>query len=252
MWREREVGTRLKKAIARYWRPGSGRASIRNFQAQFSEWVRSADGAGQALLWSPERLQNFQGVTYAAISTYVQGEVLPSIEWIEAAAEFLGVRHEWLAWGIGEPTDEEERRQRASAPSEYSALDTRAWAALLSECPDLSRGVSDFVQVPILRVAHLYFAKELQHRGIRPSGDVEISVEERGDLWVQVCAAIGAALHAPLDALPAGSLWGTGRDDYFMTMTLALKSLAQFADRALLPYRADAAVDMGHEEKNDG
>lgn len=48
------------------------------------------------------------GSSYGSVNAYVAGRTRPRDDWIEAAAEVLGVRKAWLASGEGKITDTEE------------------------------------------------------------------------------------------------------------------------------------------------
>lgn len=48
------------------------------------------------------------GATYRSVLNYMNGVETPSVEWIDAAADLLGVRRAWLAFEEGARTEEEE------------------------------------------------------------------------------------------------------------------------------------------------
>lgn len=61
-----------------------------------------------------------RGSAYASVHSYVKGEAIPSLEFVETAADVLGVRPEWLGFGRGEPTEEqEENRTRQTQAHEH-------------------------------------------------------------------------------------------------------------------------------------
>ena len=62
--------------------------------------------------------------SYGSVNSYVKGKSEPRRDWIEAAAETLGVRAEWLARGDGAMTAAEEAiRQRIDAGTSDEAYD---------------------------------------------------------------------------------------------------------------------------------
>lgn len=58
------------------------------------------------------------GNSYPVIYRYLKGTAVPPVEFLEAAAEILGVKPAWLAFGTGPRDDEEERVQRVQAERE--------------------------------------------------------------------------------------------------------------------------------------
>lgn len=64
-----------------------------------------------------------EGVSYPTVIGYFSDKVKPSPEWLSAAAELLGVRAEWLAFGTG-GRDENEARSLAGLAAE--AEDSRS------------------------------------------------------------------------------------------------------------------------------
>lgn len=73
-------------------------------------------GTGTRELWRRVRAdlgQNAPGASYGTIQGYTSGKVArPRLEVLKAMARALDVRHEWLAWGDGEPTEQQELRRR--------------------------------------------------------------------------------------------------------------------------------------------
>ena len=49
-----------------------------------------------------------RGSTYASVHSYVRGDATPGLEFVETAADVLGVRPEWLAFERGRPTQAEQ------------------------------------------------------------------------------------------------------------------------------------------------
>ena len=79
-----DTNTRLREAIQEVWG-----GSIRGFQREMER-------------------REVRGSSYATIYSYLRGDTQPSRDFLEAAADVLGVRLRWLRFGEGEPTGEEE------------------------------------------------------------------------------------------------------------------------------------------------
>jgi len=73
------------------------------------------------------------GTALSSIQAYLNGSVTPSLGWVEAASQILGVRTAWLAFGGGFPTEAEQdvihtsttKGERATAPASANAPTTR-------------------------------------------------------------------------------------------------------------------------------
>jgi transcriptional regulator with XRE-family HTH domain len=71
--------------------------------------------------------QGVPGASTGAVYRYLSAEATPAVEFLQAAADVLRVKVEWLTYGSGEPTEveeelsERERRERTPEPH---------WAAL--------------------------------------------------------------------------------------------------------------------------
>ena len=59
-----------------------------------------------------------KGSAYPSIYSYLKGKSAPSLEFLQEAAELLGVRLMWLAFGEGEPTEEAAAPRRVGLLSE--------------------------------------------------------------------------------------------------------------------------------------
>jgi transcriptional regulator with XRE-family HTH domain len=96
------LGTRLQEALAGW---GGPRKGIRSLERKLKERTPPVPGSSRTM-----------------IHQYIAGKVEPSLAFVSAAAEILGVREAWLAFGEGEPqakpTDPSEAfRGRGSAPA---------------------------------------------------------------------------------------------------------------------------------------
>ena len=59
------------------------------------------------------------GRTLSSIRTYLEGKQEPSLAFLREAAEVLGVRLPWLTYGIGQPTEEEQRAVETAADPKF-------------------------------------------------------------------------------------------------------------------------------------
>ncbi|CAN5188110.1 hypothetical protein BH24GEM2_BH24GEM2_13810 [soil metagenome] len=101
------VAERLRHAIEKGTGPGAG--SIRKFHKWISE-------------------ENVPGTSYPVIHRYLKGTAKPPVEFLEVAADLLGVRLAWLVLGEGKPTELEQwvaehGEPEAPKPRERNALD---------------------------------------------------------------------------------------------------------------------------------
>jgi transcriptional regulator with XRE-family HTH domain len=72
------------------------------------------------------------GTSYPAVHRYLKGEVTPSIEFLTAAAQLLGVREAWLMTGQGQSTEEEDR---AGGADELRSAENALWGEFASRIP---------------------------------------------------------------------------------------------------------------------
>jgi hypothetical protein len=77
-----------------------------------------------------DRTPAVPGSSLSAIQSYLRGDAEPTPRFLLAAAQLLAVRPEWLAWGIGAPTEEEEAARRESPEEELQRLSTAVYQAL--------------------------------------------------------------------------------------------------------------------------
>lgn len=63
---------------------------------------------GRDIRWLQKELEGrgAPNSTYSSVYRYVRGRVEPPLDWIRSAADVLGVRAPWLAFGQGQPTEE--------------------------------------------------------------------------------------------------------------------------------------------------
>jgi hypothetical protein len=106
------LGGRLRWAYQQ--QPARGRErGLRLFQRQMEE---AAPGV--------------QGTSLSAIQGYLKGNGEPSLRFIKHAARLLAVRAEWLAWGEGAPTEDEEASRRESPEGQLFRTSDAVLAAL--------------------------------------------------------------------------------------------------------------------------
>lgn len=88
------LGQRLERALERY-----APEEIRGDKQAFQQALRDRMGSENSR----------QGTSYPAVLGYFAGKVTPSLPWVLEASALLNVRVSWLAFGEGEPTEDEER-----------------------------------------------------------------------------------------------------------------------------------------------
>lgn len=91
------IGERLREAIE-LWPPEGKQRGVRRFQREMEARAAVLASGGQSLL----------GVSYPSINSYLNGETVPSIEFLREAADLLGVQFVWLVTGEGDRTRSEE------------------------------------------------------------------------------------------------------------------------------------------------
>lgn len=106
------IGARLRQAIEQ-WRSGS----IREFQREMQ-----ARGAPRS--------------TYPTINSYLKDENEPPTSFFTEAASLLGVRPEWLAFGTGEQTDQQEAIARLAEAARHTENEPN-YQAIIEAVPDL-------------------------------------------------------------------------------------------------------------------
>jgi len=85
-----------------------------------------------------------RGTSYGGIRSYVEGRVHhPRIDLLRVIADVLGVRFEWLAYGVGAQTEQAEQVLHAADKVAAKAVEPepqeRALAAMIEEWPALAR-----------------------------------------------------------------------------------------------------------------
>jgi len=90
---------------------------------------------GVGLLKTKLEKRKAPGANYPSISSYLKDDVDPPLAFIQAAADALGIRKVWLAYGEGAPTEEEERRRVGNEEDDPSS----PYALILRAIPDLER-----------------------------------------------------------------------------------------------------------------
>lgn len=153
------------------------------------------------------------GTSLSAIQGYLRGEPEPSLRFIEEAARLLGVRGEWLAWGAGAPTEEEEAIRRETPEEELAQVCAAVYGAL--GIPDQGFGRATEVWAPAARQAAIAYW-QARHLWVTLTGEGErLSRPEATE-------AIAAAIAAPLEALVMDPLRVDDLPDYVQAIALAI------------------------------
>lgn len=143
------------------------------------------------------RIEGTTGATYPSIGGYLKDRVTPPIEFIAAAAKALGVRAEWLAFGIGEPTDLLESKRRRAEDNERLKRHADTIARIERVFPEFSE-LPGYVRV----VAHTLAADMAMEAGFR--------AQDAGAKWSQrqvdghvlrIISSMADAIYRPLLAL---------------------------------------------------
>ena len=106
------VGERLGWAIEK--RPAIGKQrGLRKFQRDIEK--RAAE------LWEAEKIK-IPGVSMLSIMKYLKDDVTPSVAFLREAAQLAGVRPEWLAFGSGLRSEDEEKWVKETPDEVLQAL----------------------------------------------------------------------------------------------------------------------------------
>lgn len=180
------IGRRLRWAIDR--RPSKGRQrGVRRFQ-------REIEGRAEA-----EGRQNL-GVTLTSIMKYLNDEVMPSIAFLELAADLLGVRVGWLAFRDGTPF--RIASVLVDGADEYQARVERAFSK--GAGVDLPLRGPALLQIPGAPTAVHALLQDLWYRRLviwRPRWRSTNQGKDRAKLEVRLAWQIGQAIAAPLKRL---------------------------------------------------
>ncbi len=148
-----------------------------------------------------------KGSAYPSIHSYLKGKSVPSLEFLQEAAELLGVRPVWLAFEEGAPTEMEEiarlRQAREDADADPRVLDLEAKVdavidkhfPMLERAPGYSHGVV-WHTISVLGTELMYQAE----------GETEVE-ESRADEYV----IVAAELVTRFLGLPTAGFFGSGR-----------------------------------------
>ena len=227
-----DFSKRLKEASTKH-----APAKVRGDKQAFQEAIKTEMGSSD---------KDRHGTSYPSVLSYFSGGSAPSLEWIQAAAGILGVRAEWLAFGSGTATEEEELKRLevrgvsdAAHPRERRSAKEVLWLQAFDLKWDLLKGMG--VNPPTLaqlprdpnateEALHAWAVNHNVHHiphWVAPLAEVErrLSVDARD---------IGRALAAPLEALGLDIKEGLGiafdikpwLQDHITTMTPALLTLA--------------------------
>ncbi len=153
------------------------------------------------------------GSAYASVYAYVHGRTTPPLDFLEAAADVLGVRRAWLLAGEGAPTEAQGERDKAMAAVAH-ALPRILYRPLARACPAFERADD---------TARLFVAAVWQR--LLPATFAEESVDEAA----QATEALGRALQAPLDLLGVDGrkLMDAEANAYFGAIASALNAVTR-------------------------
>lgn len=197
--------------------------------------------------------KDLRGTSYGGIRQYVQGDVThPRIELLRALADVLKVRSDWLAYGQGAMTEEEEKARKAKEEASAGPSDgeeewgLRDFLRVVQENCD--PGSDRIAEDPVTRMAVLEAWGRLAKRPLWPQwgeqeglygiGTVAVeeppairvpdSVPESDRLHYTLAAVIGRALRAPFHWLPIspGDLSDAELRDHVLRTCQVLHGLA--------------------------
>lgn len=157
------------------------------------------------------------GSSYPNIHRYLSDGAEPTLEFLRAAAEVLGVRYQWLAVGQGAPTEAGERDNSAARGVAHAALPADGgWrsTALSIKRAVLGEGSDDFIPYWVAPLADVWILRNLDYAG--PADFETLGEVLRGPL-------------APLGMKPEEMSPGAF-NDYVMTMIPVLFGLTARRD----------------------
>jgi hypothetical protein len=185
----------------------------------------------QAMRARAERVHGgITGATLPSIIAYQKNVAWPSKTFWDEAGAVLNVRPEWLAFGIGHPTqahEQVEAANKASQPPDDSAIVLVKRAILGTDGPQAS---GDAIPYWVAPLADVWLLRDL------------IPYEGSDAKQLKVLAAV---LREPLKALgfsPA-TMGGVAFNDYVMTMVPVLFGLAA--------HRAQRVNEAAHHRERD-
>jgi hypothetical protein len=170
------------------------------------------------------------GTSLSAIQSYLRDDAEPSLRFVQEAARILGLRAEWLAWGEGTPTEEQEALRRETPEQELARVSRSVYQAL--GVPVETTGGQDrfwgpAVWAPVARqtALRLYQRRPLwellsegvtSHPTTGPGADAS---------WTAAVDDTAAAVAAPLVRLgiDAATLTPSNVADYVQAVALALQ-----------------------------
>jgi transcriptional regulator with XRE-family HTH domain len=211
------IGRRLRWAIDR--RPSKGRQrGVRRFQ-------REIEGRAEA-----EDRHNL-GVTLTSIMKYLHDEVTPSIAFLELAADLLGVRVGWLAFGDDTPFGI--ASVLVDGPDEHHARVERAFSR--GAGVDLPLRGPALLQMPGAPTAVHALVQDLWYRRLviwRPRWRATNKGQDRARLEVRLAWQIGQAIAAPLKRLKLelSELSDDFMADHILAMTPVLRRAIERED----------------------
>ena len=177
-----------------------------NFAERFRQALKNADSirAFHEEISDASKWGKVPGSSYSKIYRYLKGTDAPPLEFVEKAAEILGVRAAWLRSGEGEETEEKEAARRAGERvTEGRSEEDEEDEALervevrINEIFPLYAEFPPFVQAMIWSTVGIV-ADELVHR----RGPVDYEKVDRDWAFVQATDIVAKSLYTPISLVP--------------------------------------------------
>ena len=174
--------------------------------------------------------RDVSGSSYPVIHRYLKGEVMPPLDFLEAAAEVLRVRPAWLILGEGEPTEFETAVSEQQKKSPEDAAIERMLLQIAHLFPEFSR-----IQPWAHRVFWQTIIRLVKHRTAHnPDGVSNVRIAERSAVFV------AGEIANPIREIEPGNITDDQLSDYVASICQALMRL--------IPSGATARVETPVEE----
>lgn len=168
------------------------------------------------------RFPDLRGTSYGGIRLYTEDSKVtnPRVELLRAIAEVLEVRPDWLAFGAGAPTEEEERARLAAEAGEEPELDYRAEVVRHIK-EGFGNGADRLFASRVTDTVVIQTWRRFVERSLG-----ELLFEMKGEAHLGLF--IGKALRAPFDAMQVDPVWFTDEafEEYVLAVCTGLRHLA--------------------------
>lgn len=222
-----QVGERLRQAVERH-----PELSIRKFQERMDEHA------------------DVEGTSYATVHGYLSGKTTPGLEFLEVAAEELGVSRRWLVLGEGAPSGVEDALEGTSGGREgiEEARDLTQEGVLRERLIEQLETVRRLPRP----TQHLFI--ELVRAYAEACPDFPVQDEAA---YVQVADRIDGLVHLPLALdgfrkVPRKAAKGEGHLKHGEWATFVALQLAALLSAVQPPGRGASYADIAREEIFDG